>query len=193
MKKRIFVVIFVAALSFGCARVRVEAPKEPIKVDISMRLDVYQHVAKDIDDIENIVSGGSQPKPAAGPQSMLPSFVGIAHAEEGMGSTVESAALRRKNRRAQISALEANGVIGENKVGLISIQKPGSANDATESLVIAENRDRMEIYRGIASKNGTMVQDVQKLYSKRLQKDAPAGTPIEVLDENSGRSSWQVK
>jgi len=34
-------------LTVGCAKVQVQAPKEPIKVDISMRLDVYQHVEKD--------------------------------------------------------------------------------------------------------------------------------------------------
>ena len=44
----------------GCASVQVNAPKEPIKMDISMRLDVYQHVVKDIDDIESIVAGGGK-------------------------------------------------------------------------------------------------------------------------------------
>ena len=46
--------------SLGCARVMVQAPKEPIKVDISMRLDVYQHIQNDIDDIESIVSGSKE-------------------------------------------------------------------------------------------------------------------------------------
>jgi len=29
------------AVGLGCARVSVQAPKDPIKVDISMRLDIY--------------------------------------------------------------------------------------------------------------------------------------------------------
>ena len=193
MKAKVLIVLFVAVLALGCARVRVEAPKEPIKVDISMRLDVYQHVTKDINDIENIVSGNEQPKAATGPQSMLPSFIGTAYAQEGLSADVENAALRRKDRRSQVSALESRGVIGENRLGLVSIRKPEAADASTESAVIAENRDRMAIYDGVAKKNGTFVDEVQKIYAKRLQKDAPAGTPIEVLDEASANYSWQVK
>ena len=49
--KKIFLACCAVVIGLGCARVRVEAPKEAIKVDISMRLDVYQHVQKDIDEI----------------------------------------------------------------------------------------------------------------------------------------------
>ena len=55
----------------GCAKVRVEAPKEAFKVDISMRLDIYQHVGKDIDSIENIVSGAAQKQSAPGAKNLL--------------------------------------------------------------------------------------------------------------------------
>ncbi|MDP2911312.1 MAG: hypothetical protein Q8N76_03140, partial [Candidatus Omnitrophota bacterium] len=61
--KNIFIVSIALVAFLGCARVRVEAPKDPIKLDISMRLDIYQHVAKDIDAIEGIVSG-NETKPA---------------------------------------------------------------------------------------------------------------------------------
>ncbi len=59
MVKRIIIVLVMVIFALGCARVRVETPKEGIKVDISMRLDIYQHVSKDIDDIESMVSGRS--------------------------------------------------------------------------------------------------------------------------------------
>ena len=36
--------ILAIIISLGCAKVQVQAPKEPIKVDISMRLDIYQHI-----------------------------------------------------------------------------------------------------------------------------------------------------
>jgi len=193
MKTKVLIVLFVAVLALGCARVRVEAPKEAIKVDISMRLDVYQHVTKDIDEIENIVSGNEQPKAPTGGQSMLPSFIGTAYAQEGLGADVESAALRRKDRRPQLLELESQGVVGENRLGLVSIRRFENASESTKSLVIAENNDRMAIYEGVAKKNGTSVDEVQKIYAKRLQKDAPAGTPIEALNESSGRYSWQVK
>jgi uncharacterized protein YdbL (DUF1318 family) len=51
----------------------------------------------------------------------------------------------------------------------------------------------MVIYREVARKNGASVEEVQKLYAKRLQSDAPAGTPIEVLDAATGRYQWKVK
>lgn len=185
MKKTILAALIILVAGIGCARVRVEAPKEPIKVDVSMRLDVYQHVVKDIDNIEDMVSG-----PAVGPQSRLPSFVGIAYAEEGLGPDVEGAAMRRKARRGQLASLEARGVIGENALGMVEVRSSGAG---AEALVRDENADRMVIYRGVAEKNGTGVREVQNIYAKRLQRDAPAGTPIEIADESSGRSSWQVK
>ena len=43
-------------LIVGCAHIKMEAPKEPIKLDVSMRLDVYQHVENDINQIENTIN-----------------------------------------------------------------------------------------------------------------------------------------
>ena len=95
---KIFLILFLGlAAGLGCARVRVEAPKEPIKVDISMRLDIYQHVEKDIDAIENIVSGppGEQKAADKGKQSFLSYFLETAFAEGSLSPEVEKAALRR--------------------------------------------------------------------------------------------------
>ena len=51
----------------------------------------------------------------------------------------------------------------------------------------------MIIYQAVANKNNTSVEEVQKMYSKRLQNDAPSGTPIEVLNESTGAYEWRVK
>jgi uncharacterized protein YdbL (DUF1318 family) len=175
----------------GCARVRVEAPKDPIKVDISMRLDVYQHVAKDIDDIEGIVSGGQSAPAAKGPQSSINLFLGTAFAEGGvLDPEVEQAALRRRDRKAELVSWEAKGVIGENRSGLVEIR--GVVDPVASALVQAENTDRVTIYESIAKKNGTSLEEVKKLYAKRLQNDAPAGTPIEAANE-SGSYGWKTK
>jgi hypothetical protein len=70
----------------GCARVNMVAPKEAIKLDVSMRLDVYQHVAKDVDSIEDMVSGTSKKTVSATHQSFLGSFFSEAYAQEdGLG------------------------------------------------------------------------------------------------------------
>ncbi len=180
-------------LTLGCARLRVEGPKEPIKVDVSMRLDIYQHVAKDINDIESIVTGAKENIKKDGGSSLLRFGLSDAYAQEGLPPEVERAALDRRNRRAQLVALEAQGAVGENKSGLVEIRIPAAADGAVQALVSAENSDRMVIYQAVAKKNATSVEEVQKLYIKRLQEDAPQGTPIEVLNEVSGAYEWKAK
>jgi len=168
--------IFLAALFVvtGCARVQVVAPKEPIKVDIAMRLDVYQHVEKDIDAIEEIVSG----KMVAGkPTSKLNFFTGTAYAAEGFSDEIESAAIRRNARYGDLMAAESAGLIGENKSGLVELRGAGDAS--LGKLISAENSDRMIIYKSVADKNGAALGEVQKLYAKKLQASAPSGALVE--------------
>jgi uncharacterized protein YdbL (DUF1318 family) len=172
----------------GCAKVQVQAPKEPIKVDISMRLDVYQHVEKDIDAIENIVSGAPEE-----PQSKLQNFlfafiVPEAHAGD-LSPEVEQAALRRRDRRDALMHWQQQGVIGENNAGLVEVRDASKADASVEALVSAENSDRMVIYKGVAEKNGTSVGEVQNIYAQRLQEDAPVGTPL----QDPGSGSWKIK
>lgn len=186
MKTLTFLFIsFIAAA--GCAKVQVQAPKEPIKVDISMRLDVYQHVEKDIDDIENIVTGSPE-KPQSRMREFLSDFlVPQAHAAD-LSPEVEQAALRRRDRKPALTNWQQQGVIGENNAGLVEVRDPGRADPSVQGIVDAENADRMVIYNGVAAKNGTSVAEVQKIYAQRLQGDAPAGTPIQAVD-----GSWSVK
>lgn len=192
MKKALmFLAVFLLIL--GCARLEVKGAKEPIKLDISMRLDIYQHVAKDIDSIENMVSGAKPKTAVFDKQSLLGYFVAEAYAEEGLGAEVEQAALRRRDRREGLLPLLTQAVIGENKSGLLEIKSSDTQNSSAKQLIQAENSDRMIIYRAVAGKNGISVEEVQKLYAKRLQEDAPAGSPIEVLNQSAGTYSWQTK
>jgi uncharacterized protein YdbL (DUF1318 family) len=187
--------LLITALIFvlGCARVRVEAPKEPIKVDISMRLDIYQHVEKDINDIESIVSGSKSPASKSDKNSGRMLFSGIAYAQEGLSTEVESAALKRKGRLASLSSLEEKGIVGEGKDGLVVLRSPDKADSAAKMIISEENTDRMIIYKALAQKNSTSLAEVQKLYAKKLQGNAPAGTPIEVLEESTGKNVWKTK
>jgi len=189
--KNIFIVLITLVAFLGCARVRVEAPKDPIKLDISMRLDIYQHVAKDIDAIEDIVSGNEK-KPAVGKQgSWLEAFVKDAYAQDSFGPEVEQAAYNRRDRRSQLVSLEESGAVGENKLGMVEIR--GNVDSYANALVGAENNDRMIIYRAIAAKNGTSVDEVQKMYAKKLQDGANSGTPVETLNESTGQYEWKTK
>ncbi|MCU0650923.1 MAG: YdbL family protein [Candidatus Omnitrophica bacterium] len=180
MKKAIVMAVICIIIAIGCARVRVEAPKEAFKVDISMRLDVYQHVAKDIDSIESLVSGQPNEKTSPGQQGSLNFFVSNAWAQENLPQEVEQAAFRRRDRRPELSRYESGGIIGENSLGLVEIRDPARADPQAQSVVRDENADRMAIYEAVARKNSTSVPEVQKLYASRLQSDAPAGTPVQV-------------
>jgi uncharacterized protein YdbL (DUF1318 family) len=117
----------------------------------------------------------------------LNGFVSFAYAQEAISPEVEKAAIGRRDRKAELNSWEEKGVIGENRLGLVEIRKQESSNSALNSLVNAENSDRMVIYQSIAKKNGTQVEEVQKLYAKRIQNDAPSGTPIE------NESGWSIK
>lgn len=192
--KNLFILVLCLIFSLGCARVRVEAPKEPIKVDISMRLDIYQHVQKDIDAIENIVSGDKGKTKSGNNQSFLDYLGACAYAQEELGPEVEAAALRRKDRRQQLSSLEEKGLIGENKSGLLEMRNSGAALlPSVKQLVKDENNDRMIIYQAVARKNNISVEEVKKMYAKRLQEDAPFGAPVEGLNEATGSYEWKVK
>jgi uncharacterized protein YdbL (DUF1318 family) len=173
----------------GCARVRVEAPKDPIKVDVTMRLDIYQHIEKDIDDIESLVNDQAQKQKAgvAGPQSLLQMILPEAYAQEGLGSEVEEAARRRGSRKGMVEALLSQGVLGENASGLLDIRATERADAVAQEMVTAENADRVIIYKAIAKKNGSTLAEVEKLYAQKLQALAPAGSPVE-----TGKG-WEIK
>lgn len=179
-------------LALGCARVKVEGSKEPIKIDISMRLDIYQHVQKDIDEIESIVSGAKQESNPKNNQSRF-RFIQNAYAQEGLTPEVEQAALRRKDRRGELSDWQAKGVAGENKSGLVEIRNQLEASQALNELVKAENDDRLIIYSLLAQKNNTTLEEIKKIYAQRLQNDAPTGTPVEVLNASAGAYEWKIK
>lgn len=178
--------------SLGCARLKVEGSKEPIKIDISMRLDIYQHVQNDIDEIESIVSGDKKESKPKNNQSRF-GFVRNVYAQEGLSPEVEQAALRRKDRRSELTGWQEKGIAGENKSGLAEVRKPAEASPALNELVKAENDDRMIIYSYLARKNNTALPEIQKIYAQRLQDDAPKGTPIEVLSASSQTFEWKIK
>jgi len=187
--KKIFMVLMVLVALFGCARIRVEAPKESIKLDISMRLDIYQHVAKDIDVIEDIVN-----EPVKGKQgSKLDLFIKDAYAQEPLSPEVEQAAYNRRDRNPILDTWEEKGVIGENKLGLVEVRDPRRADSSVNSLINRENSDRIIIYNAIAIKNNISFEEVQKMYAKKLQDRVNSGTPMEILNEATGQYEWKIK
>ncbi|MFA5361773.1 MAG: DUF1318 domain-containing protein [Candidatus Omnitrophota bacterium] len=196
--KRIAAVLMIGTVLFlGCARVKVGGTKDPIKVDmnVTMRVDVYQHVEKDLSDIDSIVYGNKPAQPAQkdGQHSLLGLLVPEAYAQQGLGKEVEDAALRRRDRLSALFALQGQGIAGETRSGLVEIRAADKADSRTQELVNAENADRMVIYRAVAVKNGISVEEVQKQYAKRTQQEAPPGAPLEVLNQSSNTYEWKIK
>ena len=171
-------------LAAGCAHVQVDAPKDPIKMDISMRLDVYQHVAKDADDIENLVSGSAAKSKKAELSSLiLPSAYAD---EEEWTPEAKDAAYRRRDRRTELNTFESQGILGESNNALVVSRSAG--NERSQQVMNEENSDRNIIYQSIAKKRQTSVADVQKVYAERLRGRLASGTPVQNAD-----GSWTTQ
>jgi len=172
----------------GCARVSIDS-KDPIKLDVSMRVDVYQHVSNDVDSIEDMIAGPPEGE-ALGKTSLLDLFVPAAYAGSisDLPDEVVVAIERRRGRRAQIVLLASQGYIGENENGFLDVFDKNSLDAGKLTMVEEENKDRLVIFEYVAKKNGASVEDTGKVFGVRIQKDAAAGTPIE---ESQGQ--WVVK
>ncbi len=172
----------------GCARVSIDT-KKPIQVDVKMRVDIYQHVAQDVASIEDMIS--SEPK-AKGPEQVSLFLLGVKEAwaqeEADYPENVRLAIERRKERRSELVSWEAKGVIGENMRGQVELVKGAAADNNASGLVEQENKDRSVIYAYVARKNNASVDETAAIFAKRIQADAPSGTPIQ-----SSGGEWTTK
>ncbi|MCF7871144.1 MAG: YdbL family protein [Candidatus Omnitrophica bacterium] len=174
-------VILVMVVFAGCAKLSVETEK-PIKVDINMRLDVYQHVVKEADSIESRIYGNNQPE-------MNSIFtIGAVYAADNR----EDAIRRRKQRAAEIENYFDQGYIGENRRGYLSLLK-NNLPSQVEEVVAEENKDRKIIYKNTAEKNDAKFSAVEKIFFKDHYNRAPSGWYFEIYDQNEGKYIWQKK
>lgn len=182
MRKAVF---FICALTAcGCAKVNI-ATSKPLKVDINMRVDVYQHVAKDVESIEDQIYGSSKK------QINAISFIESVYAQEG-SPELNSAIQARRARAATIEDLFRKGYIGENKDAYVELRaKDGPAG--IQTVVSEENKDRSVIYAATAQKNGADILSVQKAFFDDHYKRASAGSWFQVFDETKGAYEWKQK
>lgn len=161
---------FPLALSFliaGCAAPTVNlATNEPIKVDIAMRLDVYQH-SKDV------AKKGSPPAAAPG------------------NSDPEA---RRRNRMADIQTFKNSRLVGEGRDGLLSVrvETPGDYGDTVRKIVSEENADRTALMKAAAEKEKLPLPDIQAGQAELWRKTSFEGELIEV-NKPDGTWSWMQK
>lgn len=96
-----------------------------------------------------------------------------------MTPQVKSALDARRARFETLTALKAEGKIGENNTGYVEVLVPGSG---VEEVVKPENIDRETIYKAIVSQNGLPADQssvVEKVFAQVQRDKAAAGDSIQ--------------
>ena len=172
----------------SCARVSLRT-QEPIKVDINMRIDIYQHVVEDVESIE----GQVYDKEAGESNLILTS--GLAYAADS-SPEVDAAIERRRKKTGKINGYFGKGYIGENREAHLEIIGRGLSSELKreiEGVVKEENEDREIIYRAVAKKRGADVSEVRKVFLEDHYKRAPAGFWFELYNKEKGKYIWVKK
>jgi hypothetical protein len=138
--------------------------KEPVKVDIAMKVDVYQHSD----------ANASKKLPAQPPPTDV--------------------AKSRRNRMAEIQVLKNSRIVGENHAGFLEVRNspPGEYGDYVRSTVDAENADRARLVEKLAKERNIAVAEAESQQAELFRKNAFAGEWIEVPDAE-GKFSWKQK
>ena len=151
----------------GCRGIGVNlATTQPLKVDINMKLDVYQHNDTSI-----------QKK--------------IATASSDLPVDVQQ---RRTNRMGEIQGLKNSRVVGENHLGLLEIRNlpPGEYGAYTKQTVDAENSDRTTIMQQVSKNENLPLEKVQQQQGNLAFKLAFNGEWIEPAQPD-GTYKWIQK
>jgi len=156
------------AMLTGCETPTVNlSTDEPIRVEIDVRLDVYQHREEGEQDTTS-----SETEP------------------EAMDATRD-----RKNRLADIQTMKNNRLVGEDRNGLLVVlENPGGDyGDYVAKVVRQENQDRMAIMRQAAEEEGISLADVQARQAELNRTRAFEGEYIEVNLPDGGGWQWVQK
>jgi hypothetical protein len=140
------------------------ATPQPIKVDIAMRLDVYQHAKE--------ASKKSTPT----------------------STTSADPAEARRNRMADIQTFKNSRLVGEGRDALLAIrvETPGDYGDFIRKTVDAENTDRMALMKSDAEKQKTSLPQIQTKQASLAAKLAFKGEWIEIIKAD-GSAEWIQK
>jgi uncharacterized protein YdbL (DUF1318 family) len=88
---------------------------------------------------------------------------------------------RMKSRLSDIIELKMQGIIGENNNGFLEFRGP---NKNKESIVNAENADRLAIYRVLAEKNNISSEIVGRRRALQIAQKADNGEWLQDTDGN---------
>lgn len=150
----------------GCKSIPIDVgTSEAVKVDINMKVDVYQHADPNAGKKVAI----SQPPPA-------------------------DVAKSRRNRMAEIQVLKNSRLVGESHAGYLEVRTlpPGEYGDYVRATVDAENADRARLIEKLAKEKGIPVADAEKQQAELFRKNAFRSEWIEVPDAE-GKFAWKQK
>ena len=138
------------------------ATPEAIKVDVTMRLNIYQY------------RGDENAKPGAEQVSY------------------EEAVLRQRNRMAEVQTLKNNRLLGEDHRGLLHLrEKPaGSWGQQVEQTVNKENEDRAIMMRHDAKEADKQVHEIEAARWKGNIEKAFKGEWIEIPGSSPNTFKW---
>jgi uncharacterized protein YdbL (DUF1318 family) len=150
-------------------------------------------------------NGGSG-EPSATPSAPAPSafrgghgfWIAQAHAADSFNiQSPKTTALREKmsKRLNELLTYKRNGSVGEDNLGLLVIRDKEQIKPLLlkkiQSLVAAENSDRVELYAEVARLNGlkpNTMQDLGRTFSHSFQGESPSGTWVQ-----SDSGTWSRK
>ena len=154
----------------GCGGfpVRISTP-EPLKVDVTMRVHIYQHAKQTADETEE-----KPPEP-----------------EASATETIES---RRRDRMAEIQRFKNSRLVGENHYGLLTIlETPGGPyGQRVEETVEAENADRKALMKDLAAEHHVAQSRIEADQGALWRARAFPGEWIE-QQQSDGTWKWVQK
>ncbi len=139
---------------------------DPLKVDLNMRVDVYQHADASV---QKRVTGA---QPAGN----------------------EDVQTRLRNRMGDVQVLKNNRLVGESHKGMLEIrnQPPGEFGEYVQRMVEAENKDRSAMMQDISQKKNLPLEEVQRQQAELARNKAFNGEWIEV-PQADGAFVWKQK
>ena len=176
-----------AMVIVGCKTPTVNlATTEPIKVDIAMRLDVYQYSSTNVPKTGQVTvtKAPDSAQPAAGSTTNTLISTNVLTKSDISPAPAGSAETRRSNRRADIQKFKNDRMVGEGHDGLLFIIKENLPKDDTaheiRNTVNAENLDRMALMKKEADEQKVSLPTIQAQQGELWRNRAFKGEWIEV-------------
>jgi len=157
--------LLAASTLAGCNSIPIDVgTSQPVKVDIAMKVDVYQHADP---------SAGKKVVVQPPPTDVLKS---------------------RRSRMAEIQILKNSRIVGESHAGYLEVRNspPGEYGDYVRATVDAENADRARLMEKLAKEKGVPVAEAERQQAELFRKDAFPGEWIEIPDAE-GKFAWKQK